>query len=118
MQVMVTQAELKEIFELQRDVAPKLQRIEELKSNVKALLIHKMPVEMGLFSVRLKSRFNRHVTWKQGFVEKLGLAAAKAYEKTFPPRMFCDVIVEDHAVAPLWRGGEPGREEPEQPSTV
>lgn len=111
MQVMVTQAELREIFELQRDVAPKLMRIEELKSNVKALLIHKMPVEMGLFSVTLRKRFNRHVTWKQGFIERLGLSAAKAYEKLFPPTMFCDVIVEDHAVQPLWKGGEPGREE-------
>jgi hypothetical protein len=110
MQVMVTQDELREIFDLKRDVAPKLVRIAELESNVKALLIHRMPVEMGLFSVRLIKRFNRHVTWKQGFVEKLGLAAAKAYEKLFSPRMFCDVVVEDHAVAPLWKGGEPGHE--------
>ncbi len=110
MQVMVRQDELREIFELKRDVMPKLVRIAEIESNVKALLIHKMPVEMGLFSVRLKKRFNRHVTWKQGFVEKLGLAAAEAYAKLFKPRMFCDVVVEEHAVAPLWRGGDPGRE--------
>jgi hypothetical protein len=110
MQVMVTQLELGELFELKRDVAAKMVRIAEIESNVKSLLFHKMPVEMGLFSVRLKKRFNRHVTWKQGFVEKLGLAAAKAYEKLFPPRMFCDVVVEEHATAPLWKGGEPGNE--------
>src|SRR2546425_1914597 len=46
--VKVTQQELKEIIDLERDVAPKVKRIEELKSNVKALLIHKMPVELGL----------------------------------------------------------------------
>jgi hypothetical protein len=110
MQVMVTQLELGELFELKRDVATKLLRIAEIESNVKALLLHKMPVEMGFYSVTLQKRFNRHVTWKQGFVEKLGLAAAKAYEKLFPPRMFCAVVVEDHATAPLWKGGEPGHE--------
>jgi hypothetical protein len=41
MPVMVTQAELREIFTLECDVAPKLERIKELKSNVQALLIHK-----------------------------------------------------------------------------
>ena len=110
MQVMVTQIELGELFELKRDVSLKSVRIAELESNIKALLTHKMPVELGRFSVTLKKRFNRHVTWKQGFVEKLGLAAAKAYEKLFQPRMFCEVVVEAHAVAPLWRGGEPGQE--------
>src|SRR4029077_2764467 len=112
MQVMVTQAELREIFSLERDVAPKLERIKELKSNVQALLIHKMPVEMGRFDVHLIKRFNRHVTWRQGFVDRLGLAAAQAYAKLFKSRMFCEVRVEEHAVAPLWRGGEPGRETP------
>lgn len=110
MQVMVRQDELREIFTLEREVAPKLERIDELKSNIKALLIHKMPVEMGRFDVKLIKRFNRHVTWHQGFVDRLGLAAAQAYAKLFKPRMFCDVVVEEHAVAPLWRGGEPGQE--------
>jgi hypothetical protein len=110
MQVMVTQVELGELFELKRDVTAKLLRIAEIESNVKALLLHKMPVEMGFYSATLRKRFNRHVTWKQGFVQKLGLEAARAYEKLFPPRMFCEVVVEDHATAPLWRGGEPGHE--------
>lgn len=41
-QVQVAQQELQEIFDLERDVAPKLKRIEELQQGVKALLIARM----------------------------------------------------------------------------
>ena len=105
MDVQVTQHELEEIFELEHDVAPKLKRIDELKSGVKALLIHGKSVELGRFDAHLIKRFNRHVTWRQCVVDNLGLAFAEAYKKLFPPRMFCDVMVVEHAVPPLWKSG-------------
>jgi len=111
MQVQVTQRELEEIFELERDIAPKQKRIEELKQDVKALLISKMPVELGRFDAVLIKRMLRHVPWRQGFVERLGEAAAEAFRKRFPASMFCEVKVEEHAVLPLWKGGAPGQEE-------
>jgi hypothetical protein len=107
-QVQVTQHELHEIFDLERDVAPKLKRIEELKSGVKVLLIHKMPVELGRFDASLITRHVRNPTWKQCVVDNLGVDFAEAYRKRFPLRMFCDVHVEEHAVLPLWN---PGRED-------
>jgi hypothetical protein len=107
-QVQVTQHELKEIFDLERDVAPKLKRIEELKSGVKVLLIHKMPVELGRFDASLITRHVRNPTWKQCVVDNLGVDFAEAYRKRFPLRMFCDVQVVEHAVLPLWN---PGRED-------
>lgn len=104
--VKVTQQELKEIIDLERDVAPKVKRIEELKSNVKALLIHKMPVELGRFDARLIVRPGRHVPWRQGFIDRLGMAAAEAYKKLFPVQVRFDVMVEEHAVLPLWNGDQ------------
>lgn len=53
MNIQVRQAELQEIFDLQREVDHKQARINELKEGVKALLIAKKPVELGRFDVRL-----------------------------------------------------------------
>lgn len=106
MQVQITQQELQEIHELERDVVPKLARIEELKSNVKVLLFHKMPVELGRFDARLIKRFQRHVPWRQCVVDLRGVEFAEAYKKKFPPQMFCEVMVEEHATTPLWRNGD------------
>ena len=38
-------------------------------------------------------------------MDNLGLAWAEAYKKRFPVLMRCDVKVEEHAVAPLWKDG-------------
>jgi hypothetical protein len=104
-QVQVTQQELQEIFDLQRDVTPKLKRIEELKQSVKALLIHKMPVELGRFDATLIKLPGRHIPWRLGFIEYLGTKLAEEYKKRFPVQMRFDVKVEEHAVLPLWKNG-------------
>jgi hypothetical protein len=111
MNVQVTQAELKEIAELEIDVAPKIKRIAELKEGVKALLLAKKPVEMGRYDVLLKTLPGRHIPWKQGFIDRLGIAAAEAYKKLFRVQVRFDVLVTEHAVQPLWKGGQPGEEE-------
>lgn len=102
MDIRVTQQELQEIFELERDVAPKLKRIEELKSNVKALLIHKAQVELGRFDAFLVKMASRHVPWRQAVVDYLGLPFTEEFKKRFPVSLRCDVKVEEHAVLPLW----------------
>jgi len=104
-QVQVTQHELEEIFELERDVAPKLKRIEELKQGVKALLIQKMPVELGRFDAILIKLPGRHVPWRTGFIEYLGAKLAEEFKKRFPVQVRFDVRVEEHAVLPLWNDG-------------
>lgn len=111
MNVQVTQAELKEIAELEQDIAPKVKRIAELKEGVKALLLAKKPVEMGRFDVLLKTLPGRHVPWRAGFIEYLGEKMAEQYKKRFPVQVRFDVLVTEHAVTPLWKGGEPGHEE-------
>jgi hypothetical protein len=105
MQVQVTQQELQEIFNLEQDVAPKLKRIEELKSNVKALLIHKMPVELGRFDAKLIKRPHRNVPWMQAVVDYLGQKFADQYKKRFPVFIRFEVRVEEHSVTPLWKDG-------------
>ncbi|MGB2622379.1 MAG: hypothetical protein WA857_00510 [Candidatus Acidiferrum sp.] len=104
-QVQITQRELQEILELERDVAPKLKRIEELKQGVKALLLARMPVELGRFDAVLIKLPGRHVPWRLGFIEYLGAKLAEEFKKRFPVQMRFDVKVEEHAVLPLWNNG-------------
>jgi hypothetical protein len=104
-QVQVTQQELQEIVELERNVAPKLKRIDELKQGVKALLIARMPVELGRFDGTLIKLPSRHVPWRVGFIEYLGTKLADEFKKRFPVQMRFDVRVEEHAVRPLWNDG-------------
>jgi hypothetical protein len=111
MDVKVTQRELKEIYDLETDVAPKLRRIEEMKSSVKALLVHKMPIEPGRFTAHLITRMMRNVGWKQCVLDHLGAPFAEAYKKRFPPHPVCVVAVEEHAVLPLWQNTPDGHHE-------
>jgi hypothetical protein len=104
-QVQATQREPREILELERDVAPKLQRIEELKQGVKALLIQKMPVELGRFDAALIKLPGRHVPWRLDFIHYLGNRLAEEYKRTFPLQIRFDVRVEEHAVLPLRNDG-------------
>jgi hypothetical protein len=104
-QVEVTQKELQEIFDLERDVAPKLKRIEELKQGVKALLIQKMPVELGRFDAILVKLPGRHIPWRLGFLEYLGNELAEKFKKRYPVQVRFDVKIEEHAVLPLWKTG-------------
>jgi len=103
--VRVTQQELQEIFDLEREVAPKLKRIEELKQGVKALLLAKMQVELGRFDAILIKLPGRHVPWRVGFIEYLGTKLAEEFKKRFPVQMRFDVRIEEHAVLPLWNEG-------------
>jgi len=77
--VRITQQELREIFDLQREVSEKAKRLEELKSSVKALLLAKMAVEFGRFDAQLLRRIARHVPWKQAVIEGLGVTFADAF---------------------------------------
>jgi hypothetical protein len=102
--IQVTQHELRELCELQRDVAEKEKRIEELKSNIKALLIAKIPIEAGRFYARLFTRTVHHVAWKQAVIDNLGFEFAESFRKDSPSSILCDVIVEEYAGLPLWKG--------------
>jgi len=104
--VQITQQELAEIAEHEREIAWRTTRAEELKSNVKAMLIAKIPVEFGRFDARLKTRICRHVPWKELVVERLGPEVANWFRKLYPPRPFAEVAVVEHAVPPLWKGKE------------
>ena len=103
--VQVTQRELEEIHELERDVKEKQKRIDALKQGVKVLLIHKMPVELGRFDAFLIKRISRPVPWKQACIDNLGVDFVETFRKKYPPQVRFDVGVEEHAVLPLWKGG-------------
>lgn len=104
----INQKELAEWAELEREVAPKLRRIEELKSNIKVMLLHHAQVELGRYDATLIKLPGRHVPWRQGFIEYLGAKLAEEYKKRFPVQMRFDVRVEEHAVLPLWNNSGAG----------
>jgi hypothetical protein len=102
MEIQITQAELREIVYLQRDIAPKVERLEQLKSNVKAMLISHVPVELGRFDANLVYRYIRHPAWKQIVIRELGQLFADECYRNSSGNTLCDVRVEEHAVLPLW----------------
>jgi len=104
--VRITQAELAEIAEHDREIAWRSKRAEDLKANVKAMLLGKIPIEPGRYDARLKTRISRHVPWKDLVMEKLGPQVAEWFKRLYPATPFAEVMVVEHAVPPLWKGKE------------
>ena len=102
--VQITQQELQEIYELDRDIAQRQERSAHLKSNVEALLMEKRPMEQGRFYARLIWRTFHHPAWKQVVIDHLGPDFAEKVRKEAPSNKVCEVMVEEHAVEPLWKG--------------
>jgi len=103
--VLIRQSELQEIFHLERELSEKHQQLDELKQNVKVLLINKAPIEGGRFTAHLIKIPGRNVPWKQVVVEELGVDFAEDCRRRYPVRIRFDVRVEEHAILPLWRSG-------------
>jgi hypothetical protein len=101
--IQITQRELQEIFELDRDIIQKQERVGHLKSNLRALLFEKMPIEFGRFDAKLLYKTVRHPAWKQLVIDKLGIQVAEAFRRASPSNTLCEVMVEEHAVPPLWK---------------
>src|SRR5437660_10283277 len=95
--VQITQHELELIYELDRDIAQKQEEVDHLKSNVKDLLMARMPIEPGRFDARLKWRTVFHPAWKQLVIDRLGHQAAEDFRRGSPHNRLCDVMVEEHA---------------------
>jgi hypothetical protein len=103
--IRITQAELKEISELEREVAWKQKHLEEMKGTLMVLLREHVPVEDGRFDARLVTRVGRPVPWKQEFISRLGEAVANLVKRAYKTHVFYEVQVMEHAVPPLWRSG-------------
>jgi hypothetical protein len=108
--VQITQLELQEVFELEREISERQERADHLKENLKALLMEKMPIEPGRFYARLVWRTVHHPAWKEAVVEHLGASFAEEFRKASSSNRISEVLVEEHAVEPLWKGLEPGAE--------
>jgi hypothetical protein len=83
--VRITQHELAEIAELQREVSFRSKRLEELKSNVKAMLLHRIPIERGRFDAKLRKIVCRSVPWKSLFLKNSVRAWRNGSENFTPP---------------------------------
>lgn len=103
--IRITQAELKEISELQRELAWKEQHLEDMKANLLVLLREGVPIEQGRFDARLDTCVGRAVPWKQLFIERVGQEAADMAKREFKTHVYYEVRVMEHAVPPLWQSG-------------
>jgi hypothetical protein len=110
--ITITQAELKEYSELEREVKVKQQHWEEKKESLLLLLRGGAEVEDGRFDARLITRVGRSVRWKFEFISRVGEAIANAVKREYKTHVWYDLQVMEHAVPPLWRGheGEAGSE--------
>jgi hypothetical protein len=104
--IQITQSELHEISDLERELAWKGKHVEEMKANLMVLLREGVQVEKGRFDARLVTRIGRAVPWKQVFIERVGQAAADLIRRTFKTHVYFEVQVVEHAVLPLWQGQE------------
>jgi hypothetical protein len=102
--IQITQSELREISELERELTWKTKHVGDMKANLMVLLREGVPVEKGRFDARLVTRIGRAVPWKQVFIERLGEAAANLIKRTFKTHIYFEVQVLEHAVLPLWQG--------------
>lgn len=89
--VQISQRELQEIYELQRELVEKQNHLEELKSGVKTLLIAKVPIEFGRFAAHLITIPGRNVPWKQVVIQELGAEFADGVRKRYRVHVRFDV---------------------------
>jgi len=101
--VQITQLELAEISGLEREIAWRLKRLDELKSSVKAMLLSHIRIEPGRFDAKLRKQICRSVPWKSLVIERLGQAVADWFRGLHPVHVRFDVDVVEHAVLPLWK---------------
>jgi hypothetical protein len=102
--IRIMQRELEEIAELDREVAWRKKKADELKNNLRPLLQAHVEIEMGRFDARLAKRIGRSVPYRKLVIERLGLAVADWFKGLYPPHVFFEVEVVEHAVPPLWKG--------------
>jgi hypothetical protein len=102
--IRITQAELREITELERELPWKRQHLEEMKGSVMALLQAGAPIEEGRFDAKIVMRVGRAVPWRQLLVERIGQVAADLLKRQFKTHVYPEVRVMEHAVPPLWQG--------------
>lgn len=102
--LVVTQAELSEIIEHEREIQWRTKRANELRESVRALLHGGAQVENGRFGASLAKRIGRAVPWKRLFVEHVGEDEAKELKRQFKVHLYFELVVQEYAVPPLWRG--------------
>jgi hypothetical protein len=101
----ITQAELIEINDLERELPLKTKHLQEMRANLLVLLRAGAEIEQGRFDARVVKRIGRAVPWKQLFIEKIGQAAADLLKRTFKTHIYYEAEVVEHAIRPLWLGG-------------
>jgi hypothetical protein len=103
--ITITQAELREVSELERELAWKQKQLAEKKETLLVLLREGVSIEDGRYDARLVTRIGRAVPWKQEFIARLGEAVANLVKRNYKTHVYLEVEVMEHAVPPLWQRG-------------
>src|ERR1700719_19318 len=101
--VLISQSDLQEVFELDRQVDQELKCLLDLKSYLKTLLFAKTPIEEGRFYAHLVFRTIHHPAWKQIVIDELGPDFAESARRKSSTSRLCEVVVEEHGSLPLWK---------------
>ena len=89
---------------MEREVAWRVKKADDMKSSVKAMLLGHIRVEPGRYDAKLCKKVCTNVPYKSLVVEKFGQAVADWFRKLHPARIRFEVEVIEHAVEPLWKG--------------
>jgi len=100
--IRVTQAELSEINDLEREIPLKRQRLEGMKANLLIMLREGVPIEPGRFDAKVVRRIGRPVPWRQILIDRLGRPAVDALKRAFKTTIWYEAKVVEYATLPLW----------------
>ena len=102
----ITQAELRAISELEREIPRMKRELDERRGAVDLMLREGIKLEEGRFEAELVTCISRPVPWKVICLEQLGQAAFDAIKKRFKASIYKKLVVREHAILPLWRQNE------------
>lgn len=103
--ITITQAELREISELEREISAKQHHLASMRSNLLVMLKEGVPIEEGRFDAELVTKIARPVPWKQELIRLNGQSVADEIKRLYKLHTYYDVRVMEHAIPPLWRSG-------------
>lgn len=101
-EIRITQAELREISELERELPLKKLRLASMKQNLLVMLQEGVRVEPGRFDAKIVMRIGRAVRWRQVLIERLGQATVDAIKRAFKTTVYHEAKVLEYARMPLF----------------
>jgi len=98
----ITQAELSEINDLERELPLKRLQLASMKENLLLMLRAAVPIEPGRFDAEIAKRIGRPVPRRRLLVERVGQPAVDAMKRVFKATVWYEAKIREYATLPLW----------------